>query len=856
MFNKLKAKITKIVPSSSEGKVNDAPTSPKPSSPPQPPPGQEESKKKMEENKGTGNAQPLKEDTENTNQPEPKQQDGAKPSEKEPEPPQAAQSAEPAGATTKEEVPPGKEKEETADTEDKRPGTPINEFAQEQLKDIVRKMKERQAIYKEKLTDPILSSPEPSPTATPKKTAPAPPPKEEKKEEKKEEEKKAEEVKPEEEHYCDMLCCKFKRPPMKHYLKKLALPDSIDAYTDRRYIGWLFCVTLAYNWNCWLIPFRITFPVHTESNMIYWSMVDLICDICYLCDLLLFQPRVQFVKGGDIITDKVEMKKFYRNSLKFRLDMLSVMPFDVLYVVFGYNAIFRANKMVKHLTFFEFNDRLEGILDKAYIYRVIRTTGYLLFILHINACIYYWASEYEGLGSTKWVYDGKGNMYLRCYYWAVRTLITIGGLPEPVTMFEIIFQLLNFFTGVFVFSSLIGQMRDVIGAATAGQNYYRACMDNTVSYMNTNTIPRIVQNRVRTWYEYTWDSQGMLDESELLEQMPGKMHLDIAIDVNFTIVSKVDLFKGCDNQMICDMLVRLKSIVYLPGDFVCKKGEIGREMYIIKQGEVQVLGGPDGTKVLVTLRAGAVFGEISLLAASGGNRRTANVVAHGFANLFILDKKTLNEILVNYPESDKVLRKKGKALMKKTGKPTQGPAQPVKGFSLLTQKIEAPKMFQALLGGKGGGMAAVIKLKREQEEKERQQQEIQAKEEQAKKEKAEQEKAEEEKKKKTAKGQKENGKATVQAKPVKENVVPAPVREAPDTKAEPPAPKEEAGVKSQPQPSSPLPVSAPPPPPPPSPRPTLLRGITNQSLIISMTPSTTPGEGEILTVEVKEKKQA
>lgn len=33
-------------------------------------------------------------------------------------------------------------------------------------------------------------------------------------------------------------------------------------------------------------------------------------------------------------------------------------------------------------------------------------------------------------------------------------------------------------------------------------------------------------------------------------------------------------------------------------------------MYIIKQGEVQVLGGADGTQVLVTLKAGAVFGEI------------------------------------------------------------------------------------------------------------------------------------------------------------------------------------------------------------------------------------------------------
>lgn len=56
------------------------------------------------------------------------------------------------------------------------------------------------------------------------------------------------------------------------------------------------------------------------------------------------------------------------------------------------------------------------------------------------------------------------------------------------------------------------QMRDVIGAATAGQNYYRSCVDNTVSYMNTYSIPRLVQNRVRTWYEYTWDSQGMLGE--------------------------------------------------------------------------------------------------------------------------------------------------------------------------------------------------------------------------------------------------------------------------------------------------------------------------------------------------------
>lgn len=142
--------------------------------------------------------------------------------------------------------------------------------------------------------------------------------------------------------------------------------------------------------------------------------------------------------------------------------------------------------------------------------------------------------------------------YIRCYYFAVKTLITIGGLPDPTTVFEICFQLINYFVGVFAFSIMIGQvsppqnrlgvlvlsggtgqsilfcatwltcfvvispcqMRDVVGAATAGENYYRACMDSTVKYMNSYNIPQDVQNRIKTWYDYTWKSQGMLGKEQ------------------------------------------------------------------------------------------------------------------------------------------------------------------------------------------------------------------------------------------------------------------------------------------------------------------------------------------------------
>ncbi|XP_049578632.1 cyclic nucleotide-gated channel beta-1-like isoform X5 [Syngnathus scovelli] len=410
------------------------------------------------------------------------------------------------------------------------------------------------------------------------------------------------------------------------------------------------------------------------------------------------QPRLQFIRGGDIVCDTKEMRKNYMKSKRFKFDVASLVPLELFYFKTGINPLLRLPRILKLNSFFEFNERLEAILTKAYVYRVVRTTTYLLYCLHCNACLYYWGSAFKGLGSTKWVYDGKGNSYIRCYYFAVKTLITIGGLPDPTTLFEIVFQLINYFVGVFVFSIMIGQMRDVVGAATASQTNYRTCMDNTIKYMSSYRIPKDVQNRVKTWYNYTWQSQGMLDEQELLTQLPDKMRLDIAIDVNYSIISKVPLFQGCDQQMIFDMLKSLRSVVYLPGDYVCKKGEVGREMYIIKAGEVQVVGGPDGKTVFVTLGAGSVFGEISLLAVGGVNRRTANVIAHGFANLFILDKKDLNEILVHYPESKKLLRKKTRKMLTKEKKPDpkEEAKEPAK-VQVTPVRPETPKLLRAAL---------------------------------------------------------------------------------------------------------------------------------------------------------------
>ena len=52
--------------------------------------------------------------------------------------------------------------------------------------------------------------------------------------------------------------------------------------------------------------------------------------------------------------------------------------------------------------------------------------------------------------------------------------------------------------------------------------------------------------------------------------------------------------------------------MFSPGDYVCRKGDVGKEMYIIKQGKLDVVA-DDGKQIFVTLGDGAVFGEVNVL---------------------------------------------------------------------------------------------------------------------------------------------------------------------------------------------------------------------------------------------------
>nr|AOG14380.1 cyclic nucleotide gated non-selective ion channel beta 1 [Cancer borealis] len=463
---------------------------------------------------------------------------------------------------------------------------------------------------------------------------------------------------------------------------------------SRLYIWWLLVVSIAYVYNACVIPLRSVFTKYqTDDNLAWWLTADYLADLIYIGDIVIFKSRVMYLDNGFWINSPSLMRRHYFKTIRFRYDLVSLLPLELLYFKFGPISVFRLPRLLKFHTFWEFFNRLDSVLSSPHAVRVIRTVLNMLFLIHLNTCAYYGFSKYEGIGTNRWVFQGDGNAYIRCFYFATKTATSIGKNPKPENKEEYLFMTCSWLMGVFVFALLIGQIRDIVATATRNQNEYRRVMDHTQAYLHRLNLPASLQERVRLWFSYTWQSQKTLNEMKCLESLPKKMRTDIAISVHIQTLSKVQLFQDCDKALLRDLVLKLQPVLYLPGDFVCKKGEVGKEMYIVQSGQVLVMG---GDKVLATLGEGSVFGEISLLALAGGNRRTANVRSRGFSSLFVLSKSDLQATIKDYPEAQEILKKKAKKLIQQNEERER--QEPTADDNVIIKSREAtPKLLHTVL---------------------------------------------------------------------------------------------------------------------------------------------------------------
>ena len=123
-----------------------------------------------------------------------------------------------------------------------------------------------------------------------------------------------------------------------------------------------------------------------------------------------------------------QMWRFYVYSL-IQFDLLSMLPLDLLYFIpsVKFNSMVRVPRMLKFHTYGDFFYVFDSMIKSAYALRfwnqaiekllclnslccrIIKTLGYMVFIIHCNSCIYYLISIYQSPIGNEWVYNREGN---------------------------------------------------------------------------------------------------------------------------------------------------------------------------------------------------------------------------------------------------------------------------------------------------------------------------------------------------------------------------------------------------------------------------------------------------------------
>jgi glucose-6-phosphate 1-dehydrogenase len=169
---------------------------------------------------------------------------------------------------------------------------------------------------------------------------------------------------------------------------------------------------------------------------------------------------------------------------------------------------------------------------------------------------------------------------------------------------------------------------------------------------------RVAQPILDRWAEappdfpnYARGSWGPTAAADLLTK-DGRRWYEV---VTAEVLERVPLFRGGGLLFLEQVILALRSMQVSVGELVIKKGEVGRELYLLERGEVEVL--DDTGKVINVLSDGDIFGEIGVLMSMP---RTANVRAISSCDLLVLDKADFSRILRDNPQIAQAIQRVAK----------------------------------------------------------------------------------------------------------------------------------------------------------------------------------------------------
>ncbi|XP_036145133.1 uncharacterized protein LOC105832045 isoform X3 [Monomorium pharaonis] len=459
-------------------------------------------------------------------------------------------------------------------------------------------------------------------------------------------------------------------------------PKTVVNPDENFYYYWLMLLSACVLYNLWTLIVRQSLPELQALAPTTWLACDGFTDAVFFLDVVV-QFRTGYLEQGLMVYNSRKLAGHYLKSKSFVLDLFALLPLDLLQVNLGSNPMLRFPRFLKIYRVYNYYYMVESRTVYPNLWRVLNLIHILLILAHWFGCFYYLLSEAEGFQGD-WVYPYRPGpyetltrKYLGSLYWSTLTLTTIGDLPTPETNAEYVFTIVSYLIGVFIFATIVGQVGNVITNRNANRLEFERLLDGAKTYMRHHKVPGGMKRRVLRWYDYSWSRgriQGGGDINTALGLLPDKLKTELALHVNLSVLKKVTIFQECQPEFLHDLVLKMKAYIFTPGDSICRKGEVAREMFIIADGILEVIS--ETGRVLTTMKAGDFFGEIGILNLDGLNKRTADVRSVGYSELFSLSREDVLAAMKDYPEAQEILQNLGRKRLMEAQRVARASRQP------------------------------------------------------------------------------------------------------------------------------------------------------------------------------------
>jgi len=417
--------------------------------------------------------------------------------------------------------------------------------------------------------------------------------------------------------------------------------------------------------SCVMVPYQFAFD---QANAPSGFQIIYLIDLIFIADIFL-NCRTTFRQHGVEVTDRPTCTRHYARRLML-VDVLGSLPLDLIaWTLFG-NGQFLGGSLVLALRLLRLLRivRLFVILQRWEAFswsnpgalRVVKFLVSILLLMHWLACIWFFSALSSGFPVDSWaarasiVDSGPVAQYIRSIYWTITTMTTVGyGDITPARSVEYILAAIIMLMGASLYAFIIGSIASLLSSIQAAKNSHWERIDSVTEFLRQRQVPAEIDAKVRNYYEYVWEHDRGMNKNDMLNDLPGPLRLEILLHLASNILKTVPLFKNCSPILRDELLISLESRTFTPGSNIASEGEVGRSVYFIVEGSVEIIS-TKTQKSWGALGEGDYFGFMSMVL---GERRTATIKATGFCDLLILDRDNFNRIKAEFPEFNDVLKR-------------------------------------------------------------------------------------------------------------------------------------------------------------------------------------------------------